>query len=99
MLDSDVDLARENRLLGSLSLAEMQRIVPHLDHAGLLQGEVLYESGDTLRHVYFPTDCIVSLLHVLADGASAEIAIVGNDGLLGIALLMGGATMPSRAVV
>jgi hypothetical protein len=62
-------------------------------------GTVLYESGDVLRHVYFPVDCIVSLLYVLADGSSAEIAIVGNDGLIGIALFMGGETTPNRAIV
>jgi CRP-like cAMP-binding protein len=62
-------------------------------------GKVLYESGDTLRHVYFPTDSIVSLLYVLEDGASAEISVVGNEGLIGIALFMGGETTPSRAVV
>ena len=62
-------------------------------------GKVLYESGDRLRHVYFPTDSIVSLLYVLADGASAEISVVGNEGLIGIALFMGGETTPSRAIV
>jgi CRP-like cAMP-binding protein len=62
-------------------------------------GEVLYESGDQLRQVYFPTVSIVSLLYVLADGASAEIAVVGNEGIIGIALFMGGETMPNRAVV
>jgi len=62
-------------------------------------GKVLYESGDTLRHVYFPTDCIVSLLYVMEDGASAEISVVGNEGLVGIALFMGGETTPSRAIV
>jgi CRP-like cAMP-binding protein len=62
-------------------------------------GLVLYESGSELRHVYFPTDCIVSLLYVMEDGASAEIAVVGNEGVIGIALFMGGETTPSRAVV
>ena len=62
-------------------------------------GKVLYESGDTLRHVYFPTDSIVSLLYVMENGASAEISVVGNDGVLGIALFMGGETTPSRAIV
>ena len=60
---------------------------------------MLYESGGALQHVYFPTDSIVSLLYVMADGASAEIAVVGNEGVLGIALFMGGETTPSRAVV
>jgi CRP-like cAMP-binding protein len=62
-------------------------------------GKVLYESGDVLRHVYFPIDCIVSLLYVMEDGASAEISVVGNDGIVGIALFMGGETTPSRAIV
>jgi len=62
-------------------------------------GKVLYESGDVLRHVYFPIDCIVSLLYVMEDGASAEISVVGNEGLIGIALFMGGETTPSRAIV
>jgi CRP-like cAMP-binding protein len=62
-------------------------------------GEVLYESGDQLQHVYFPVLSIVSLLYVMADGASAEIAVVGNEGIIGIALFMGGETMPNRAVV
>ena len=62
-------------------------------------GKVLYESGDVLRHVYFPTDSIVSLLYVMEDGASAEIAVVGNEGLIGVALFMGGETTPSRAIV
>ena len=62
-------------------------------------GKVLYESGDVLRHVYFPIDCIVSLLYVMEDGASAEISVVGNEGIVGIALFMGGETTPSRAIV
>jgi CRP-like cAMP-binding protein len=62
-------------------------------------GKVLYEPGDLLRHVYFPLDCIVSLLYVTEDGSSAEIAVVGNEGIVGIALFMGGETTPSRAVV
>ena len=62
-------------------------------------GEVLYESGGRLDHVYFPTTCIVSLLYVLENGASAEIAVVGNEGILGISLFMGGETTPSRGVV
>jgi CRP-like cAMP-binding protein len=62
-------------------------------------GKILYESGDVLRHVYFPTDSIVSLLYVMADGASAEIAVVGNEGVVGVALFMGGETTPSRAIV
>ena len=73
--------------------------MPHLEYIELPLGAVLYESGDVLRYVYFPGDCIVSLLYVLADGSSAEIAVVGNEGLIGIALFMGGETTPNRAIV
>jgi len=90
---------RQNHLLAALSSAERERIYPHLQLVPLPLGKALYESGDVLRHVYFPTDSIVSLLYVLADGASAEISVVGNEGLIGIALFMGGETTPSRAIV
>src|SRR5271169_243722 len=90
---------QQNYLLAALAPAERGRIYPHLRLVPLPLGEVLYESGDLLRHVYFPTDSIVSLLYVLADGASAEISVVGNEGLIGIALFMGGETTPSRAIV
>ena len=89
----------ENLLLASLSSDEQERLWPHLEHVDMPLGSVIYESGDTLRQVYFPIDCIVSLLYVLADGSSAEIAVVGNEGLIGIALFMGGDTTPSRAIV
>jgi CRP-like cAMP-binding protein len=90
---------QENRLLASLSPAERERIYPKLRLVPMPLGKVLYESGDLLRHVYFPIDSIVSLLYVLADGASAEISVVGNEGIIGIALFMGGETTPSRAIV
>jgi CRP-like cAMP-binding protein len=90
---------QQNHLLAALSPAERERIYPHLRLVPLPLGKVLYESGDRLRHVYFPTDSIVSLLYVLVDGASAEISVVGNEGLIGIALFMGGETTPSRAIV
>ena len=90
---------QQNHLLAALSPAERERILPHLVLVPMPLGKVLYESGDVLRHVYFPTDSIVSLLYVLADGASAEISVVGNEGLIGIALFMGGETTPSRAIV
>jgi len=89
----------QNRLLAALPLAERQRIVPHLKLVSLPLGGVLHESGHSQRYIYFPTDAIVSLLYVLSDGASAEIAVVGNDGAIGVALFMGGATMTNRAIV
>src|ERR1700732_4113646 len=90
---------QQNHLLAALSPAERERIYPHLRLVPMPLGEVLYESGDVLRYVYFPTDSIVALLYVLEDGASAEISVVGNEGLIGIALFMGGETTPSRAIV
>jgi len=90
---------RQNQLLRALPKLEYERLFPHLELIEMPLGEVLYESGKQLRHVYFPTDSIVSLLYVMEDGASAEIAVVGNEGIIGIALFMGGETTPSRAVV
>ena len=90
---------QQNHLLAALSPSERERLYPHLRLVPMPLGKILYESGDILRHVYFPTDSIVSLLYVLADGASAEISVVGNEGLIGIALFMGGETTPSRAIV
>jgi CRP-like cAMP-binding protein len=90
---------QQNHLLAALPLAERARLFPHLQLVPMPLGKVLYESGDVLRHVYFPTDAIVSLLYVLADGESAEISVVGNEGLIGVALFMGGETTPSRAIV
>lgn len=89
----------QNHLLAAVPAAEFDRLSPHLEPIPMPLGEVLYESGAQLHHVYFPTTAIVSLLYVLEDGASAEIAVVGNEGLLGISLFMGGDTTPSRAVV
>jgi CRP-like cAMP-binding protein len=74
-------------------------LAPHLKLVTMPLGKVIYESGDKLGDAYFPTDCIVSLLYVLEDGASAEISVVGNEGLIGIALFLGGETTPNRAVV
>jgi CRP-like cAMP-binding protein len=89
----------QNHLLAALPDDVQQRLLPHLEAIELPLGKVLYESGDTLRHVYFPTDSIVSLLYVMESGASAEIAVVGNEGLIGVAVFMGGESTPSRAVV
>jgi len=90
---------RENRLLASLPTAEWERWSPLLELVDMPLGQVLYESGVTLNYVYFPITSIVSLLYVMENGASAEIAVVGNEGVVGISLFMGGESTPSRAVV
>ena len=92
-------LPERNYLLAALTPDERARVFPHLRLVSMPLGKVLYESGDALEYVYFPTDSIVSLLYVLESGASAEISVVGNEGLIGIALFMGGGTTPSRAIV
>ena len=89
----------QNHLLAVLPRFESEHLLPHLEQVQLPLGKALYESGDRLNHVYFPTTAIVSLLYVMENGASAEIAVVGNEGIVGIALFMGGETMPNRAVV
>ena len=90
---------RKNHLLAALPDAEWQRWLPQLEWVEMPLGQVLYESGATLSHVYFPTTSIVSLLYVMENGSSAEIAVVGNEGLVGVSLFMGGESTPSRAVV
>ena len=91
--------AKNNQLLATLSDAVWERLLPNLELVEMPLGQVLYESGVMLSHVYFPTTAIVSLLYVLENGASAEIAVVGNEGIVGISLFMGGESTPSRAVV
>ena len=90
---------KKNQLLAALPDPEWQRWLPYLEWVGMPLGQVIYESGTTLSHVYFPTTSIVSMLYVMENGASAEIAIVGNEGMVGISLFMGGESTPSRAVV
>jgi CRP-like cAMP-binding protein len=90
---------RKNRLLAALPDAFWECCMRHLEPVHMPLGKVLYESGDTMRHVYFPTTAIVSLLYVMENGASAEIAVVGNEGFVGVSLLMGGESTPSRALV
>ena len=90
---------RENQLLARLPDEELVRWLPHLEPVDMPLGKVLYESGATLLYVYFPTSAIVSLLYVMEDGASAEIAVVGYEGIVGISRFMGGESTPSRAVV
>jgi CRP-like cAMP-binding protein len=90
---------KQNHLLAALPAAEFERLAPHLELVPMLLGESLYEPGGRLQHVYFPTTAIVSLLYVIESGLSAEIAGVGNEGILGISLFMGGESTPSSAVV
>ena len=92
--------ATQNRLLAALPTEVLDRLIPNLEPVSLPLGKVIYESGIELKHVYFPTSgCIVSMLYVMEDGSSAEIAVVGDEGVVGIALFMGGDSTPSRALV
>lgn len=90
---------RSNHLLACLPEADLDRIFHHLELVPMKLGQVIYESGAKLQYVYFPIDCIVSLLYVMADGDSAEIAMVGHEGIVGVSLYMGGETTTGRAVV
>ncbi|HEX8139725.1 MAG TPA: Crp/Fnr family transcriptional regulator [Pyrinomonadaceae bacterium] len=89
----------ENRLLAALPADTYERICPHLERVSFKLGEVLYESGGHLDHVYFPTTAIISLLYMMENGSSAEVGMAGNEGMVGVALFMGGGSMPNRAVV
>ena len=89
----------ENKLLAALPDEEYDRLHPHLEHVTLSLGQVIYEPGDQMSHLYFPTTCIISLLYTMENGASAEIGMAGNEGIVGIALFMGGDTAPNRAIV
>jgi CRP-like cAMP-binding protein len=93
------DDALMNHLLAALPADELARLNPDLEPVSLALGEVIYESGEQLAYIYFPTTAIISLLYIMENGSTAEIGMAGNDGLVGIALYMGGATTPSRAVV
>jgi CRP-like cAMP-binding protein len=94
--DSRGHKPQENHLLAALPVEVQNRVFPNLDLVEMPYGKVLYESGDIMRHVYFPVDSIVSLLYVMENGASAEVSVVGNEGFIGIALLMGGESTPSQ---
>ncbi|UIP30354.1 MULTISPECIES: Crp/Fnr family transcriptional regulator [Photobacterium] len=96
---TDLPSPLQNHLLAALSPDVQDRLFPHLRLVTLPLGKVVYESGSSMHYAYFPTDSIVSLLYVMENGASAEISVVGNEGLLGIALFMGGESTPSRAIV
>jgi CRP-like cAMP-binding protein len=93
------DNALMNHLLAAIPDDELARLKPDLDPIFLKLGEVIYESGELLEYIYFPTTAIISLLYIMENGGTAEIGMAGNDGLVGIALFMGGSTTPSRAVV
>ena len=99
MLNASRHNPNQNHLLAALPTAEFDRLAPHLELTPMLLGDVLYEPGGQLQHAYFPTTAIVSLQYVTESGASAETAGVGNEGLVGISLFMGGNTTPSSAVV
>src|SRR5688500_304950 len=96
---STVRRIERNALLAALPSAERARFSNQLELVPLKLGQVLYESGETMSHAYFPTDCVISLLYVMKNGESAEIAIVGNEGMIGLALFMGGDSTMSRAIV
>jgi CRP-like cAMP-binding protein len=95
---ADTDVTRRNTLLAALPEGEYARLSAHLERVRLSPGEILYESGRPLQHVYFPTTAMVSLLYIMENGAAAEIAEIGNEGMVGIALVMGGDAMPNRAM-
>lgn len=88
-----------NRLLAQLPREELERIRPYLEYVNFELGEVIYESGGQQSYIYFPTTAIISLLYMMENGSSAEMGVAGNDGLVGIALFMGGDTVPNRAIV
>lgn len=91
--------AQQNHLLSTLPSEEWERIFPHVELVQLPVGKVLHEPGVAMRHVYFPTSCIVSLLCIMEDGATAEIGAVGREGIVGVSSFMGGDTMQSRSIV
>ncbi len=88
-----------NRLLARLPQEEYERLLPHLEHVSFALGEVIYESGGQQSYIYFPTTVIISLLYLMENGSSAEMGVAGNEGLVGVALFMGGESVPNRAVV
>ncbi len=98
-MDNDDPDPRQNHLLAALPAADYERLIADLEWVPMPFGHVLHESGVQIRHGYFPITSIVSLLYVMENGASADIAVVGNEGIVGVSLFMGGETTPSRAVV
>lgn len=95
----DSSLPQQNRLLAALPAQEFKRLVPELELIWMPLGKILHESGDRMQYVYFPTTAIASLMQITEDGGTTEVAVIGNDGMVGIALFMGGETMPNRAIV
>jgi CRP-like cAMP-binding protein len=98
-MSATVDVPTQNRLLAALSADEYENLSTHLQPVSFSLGEVVYEFGGQLDYVFFPTTSIISLLYTMENGSSAEMGLTGNDGVVGIALFMGGGTMPNRAVV
>ncbi|MDZ7839459.1 MAG: Crp/Fnr family transcriptional regulator [Gammaproteobacteria bacterium] len=96
---SEAPMPQINQLLAAAPAEVRQRVLPHLQTVHLSLGQVVYESGDIRQYVYFPTDCIVSLLYVMEDGDSTELSVVGREGIVGVSVFMGGESNPSRAVV
>lgn len=96
---ANIDAAQKNHLLAALPRAEFARVRSKLEPVSFELGEVIYESGDRMEHAYFPTTAIVSMLYIMENGATAEIGVIGNDGILGNALFMGGETTTSRAII
>lgn len=96
---SDAPDIMQNHLLAALSESARQRIVPKLKRVEMALGQVIYESGQTIEYVYFPGNCIISLLYVTINGSSAEISVVGKEGMVGVAVVMGGESTPNRLVV
>ncbi len=96
---ADQQDAKKNYLLGSLATAEFERVLTKLQPLSFALGDVMHESGDKMDYVYFPTTAIISLLYIMENGSTAEIGVVGNDGILGIELFMGGETTTNRAIV
>lgn len=96
---TELDTPKQNHLLAALNSAEYQRLFPHLERVAMPIGNVLYESGDVLQYAYFPTTCVISLRYIMENGASTEIAVVGNEGIIGVALFLSGKTMSNQAMV
>lgn len=96
---TDIHASQQNKLLTALPMVDYERIFTHLEQVQVSSGEILYESGEKPKYVYFPTDCFISLLYDTEDGSTTEIASIGNDGAVGVAIFMSGEAMPYRVRV